>query len=153
MLGYRGGDLVQAGFDTPFADLFQTELLARHGVVPDQYLLERIRGRWFAGIVLDFDLETERNPQMLNMYLTLPVRDAIEQNYEIADQITVPTPERLNPQDRFYVYVPRPQGARPALSAATVRSAPQVDGARVAKTPSSATLPAGSGSADRSISF
>jgi hypothetical protein len=106
-LGFRGGDLVQAGFDTPFADLFQTELLARRGVVPDQELLARIRDRWFSVIILDFDLKKERDPQWLDMYLTASTREAIEQNYELGEQIEIPLPERFNPQDRFYIYVPK----------------------------------------------
>ncbi len=106
-LGYRGGDLVQAGLDTPFADLFTSELLSRHGVVPDQHLLSRIRDRWFSVIVLDFDIERERDPRLLNMYLTAPARDAIEENYWVAGAIKVPTPESLDAQDRFYLYVPR----------------------------------------------
>jgi hypothetical protein len=106
-LGFRGGDLVQAGFDTPFADLFQTELLARRGVVPDQELLTRIRGQWFSLIVLDFDLEKERDPQWLDMYLTASTREAIAQNYKLVEQIEIPFPERFNPQDRFYIYIPK----------------------------------------------
>jgi hypothetical protein len=111
-LGFRGGDLVQAGLDTPFADLFQTELMARHGVVPDKELLERIRDRWFAVIVLDFDLEKERDPQWLDMYLTPRARGTIEENYQLVDNVEIPYPERLNPQDHFYIYVPKP----PALT-------------------------------------
>jgi hypothetical protein len=106
-LGFRGGDLVQAGFDTPFADLFQTELLARRGVVPDQEMLARIRGQWFSVIVLDFDLEKERNPQWLDMYLTAPTREAIKHNYKVGGQIEIPFPERFNPQDQFYIYIPK----------------------------------------------
>jgi len=106
-LGFRGGDLVQAGLDTPFADLFQTELMARRGVVADQELLARIRDRWFSLIVLDFDLEKERDPQLLEMYLTPLARDAIGRNYQLYDSIEIPLPERLNPQDHFYIYVPR----------------------------------------------
>jgi hypothetical protein len=106
-LGYRGGDLIQAGFDTPFADLFQTELLARRGVVPDQELLARIRGQWFSVIVLDFDLAKERDPQWLDMYLTESTREAIEQNYQLGEQIEIPLPERFNPRDRFYIYIPK----------------------------------------------
>jgi hypothetical protein len=106
-LGFRGGDLVQAGFDTPFADLFQTELLARRGVVPDRELLARIREQWFSVIVLDFDLKKERDPQRLDMYLTASTREAIEQNYKLGEQIEIPFPERFNPQDRFYIYVPK----------------------------------------------
>ena len=106
-LGYRGGDLIQAGFDTPFADLFQTELLARRGVVADRELLARIRDQWFSVIVLDSDLAKERDPQWLDMYLTASTREAIEQNYELGEQIEIPFPERFNPRDRFYIYIPK----------------------------------------------
>jgi hypothetical protein len=117
-LGFRGGDLVQAGFDTPFADLFQTELLARRGVVPDQELLARIRDQWFSLIVLDFDLEKEQDPQWLDMYLTASAREAILQNYELREQIEIPSPERFNPQDRFYIYVPKHSANRlPSVTA------------------------------------
>lgn len=116
VLGYRGGDLVQADFDTPFDDLFQTELLARRGIVPDQYLIERIRERWFSAIILDFDLAKEKNPQLLGMYLTAAARKAVEQNYQITSQVAVPSPERLNAQDLFYVYVPRPVITASAIS-------------------------------------
>jgi len=115
-LGFRGGDLVQAGFDTPFADLFQTELLARRGVVPDQELLTRIRDRWFSVIVLDFDLAKERDPQWLDMYLTASTREAIAQNYKLAEQIEIPVTERFNPQDRFYIYVPKHSNDQSAVA-------------------------------------
>ena len=107
-LGFRGGDLVQAGFDTPFSDLFQTELLARRGIVSDDHLISKIRSHWFSVIVLDFDLSTERDAAWLNYYLTEPVRQAIEQNYEVMATLQTPSPERLWDQDRFYIYVPRP---------------------------------------------
>ena len=106
-LGFRGGDLIQAGFDTPFADLFQTELLARRGVVPDDHLISRIQSRWFSVIVLDFDLSTERESLWLNFYLNEAARLAIEQNYEVSATIRTPTPERLWDGDMFYLYVPR----------------------------------------------
>jgi hypothetical protein len=58
-------------------------------------------------IVLDFDLEKERNPQWLDMYLTAPTREAIKYNYKVGGQIEIPFPERFNPQDRFYIYIPK----------------------------------------------
>jgi hypothetical protein len=115
-LGFRGGDLVQAGFDTPFADLFQTELMARRGVASDQELLARIRGQWFSVIVLDFDLAKERDPQWLDMYLIASTREAIEQNYQLGEQIEIPFPERFNPQDRFYIYIPKRSIQSPAIA-------------------------------------
>lgn len=106
-LGLRGGDLVQAGFDTPFADLFQSELLSRHGVVSDGDLIAQIRARWFSVIVLDFDLQTERDPYRLAYYLNEPARRAIVENYEISTTLPTPTPEKLWEGDQFYIYVPR----------------------------------------------
>ena len=149
VLGYRGGDLVQAGFDTPFSDLFQTELLARHGVVPDQYLLARIRDRWFSAIILDFDLEKERNPRMLDMYMTKPAREAVEQNYQIADKVAVPAPESLNPQDHFYVYVPRSGATGSLLSeAASVRATANRGESRARRAYASPSLSTGVVAAD-----
>lgn len=112
-LGFRGGDLVQSGFDMPFADLFQIELLARHGSVPDDHLISRIQSQWFAIILLDFDLSTEKDAVWLNYYLTEPARKAIEQNYVIGGTMVVPPPEKLWDRDRFYIYVPRSAGPNP----------------------------------------
>lgn len=106
-LGFRGGDLIQAGLNTPFADLFQTELLARRRIVPDDHLISRIQSRWFSVIVLDFDLSTERDSRLLSFYLNEPARLAIKQNYEVSATIRTPTPERIWDGDRFYLYVPR----------------------------------------------
>lgn len=106
-LGFRGGDLIQAGFDTPFSDLFQTELLARRGVVPDREMVGQIRARWFSVIVLDFDLQTEKDPYWLNFYLNEDARRAIAENYELAGTAPTPSPEKLWPGDQFYLYVPR----------------------------------------------
>lgn len=106
-LGYRAGDLFQAGFDTPFDTLYQTELLARYGIVSDRYLQERIKQHWFRFIVLDFDLSTEHDPTLLNYYLTQETRAAIEQNYRVVSNIRVPGPEQFLSLDHFYIYEPR----------------------------------------------
>jgi hypothetical protein len=106
-LGFRGGDLIQSGLDMPFADLFQIELLARHDLVSDAHLISRIQSHWFDVIVLDFDLNSERDPTWLNYYLTEPARKAIEQNYTILGTLPVPAPEKLWGEDKFYLYVPR----------------------------------------------
>lgn len=61
-------------------------------------------------IVLDFDLEKETDPIWLNYYLTPAVREAIGREYHPVQVLQVPEPERLWPQDRFYIYVPRSGG-------------------------------------------
>jgi len=105
-LGFRGGDLVQAGFDTPFSDLFQSELLAHGGVVSDRDLVDRIRERWFSVIVLDFDLRADKDRQWMDYYLHEAARQAIAQNYEVRTSLPTPSPEKLWNGDRFYIYVP-----------------------------------------------
>ena len=106
-IGLRGGDLVQAGFDTPFSDLFQTELLARHGIVSDGHFVKRIRAGWFSLIVLDFDLNQKTDPIWLNYYLTKDARDAISSEYRVVDTLPVPLRTKQFPQDRLYIYIPK----------------------------------------------
>jgi hypothetical protein len=106
-IGLRGGDLVQGGFDTPFSDLLQTELLARHGIVSDAHLVKQIHAGWFSLIVLDFDLHQETNPVWLNYYLTKETRDAISSEYQVVDSLEVPQSTRLFPKDRLYIYIPK----------------------------------------------
>jgi hypothetical protein len=106
-IGLRGGNLVQAGFDTPFSDLLQTELLARHGIVSDKCLIKQIRAGWFSLIVLDFDLHQKTDPVWLNYYLTKDARDAIASEYQVVDSLEAPQPTRLFPKDRLYIYIPK----------------------------------------------
>jgi hypothetical protein len=106
-LGFRGGDLIQAGFDTPFADLFQTELMARRGIVPDDRLIARIEERWFRVIVLDVDLANERDDLRLNYYLTERARQVISRRYRVVATHPQPRPERMSDPGLFFVYVPR----------------------------------------------
>ncbi len=106
-IGLRGGDLVQAGFDTPFSDLLQTELLARNGIVSDRHLVKQIRAGWFSLIVLDFDLKRETDSIWLNYYLTKEACDAIASEYRVIDSLQVPQPTKLFPQDRLYIYIPK----------------------------------------------
>jgi hypothetical protein len=106
-LGFRGGDLLQAGFDLPFSDLFQFELLARRGLVPEDYLISRIKSQWFTVILLDFDLDTEQDQTWLNYYLNEPTRRAIAENYLASSTMPAPIPERFWRRDQFYIYVPR----------------------------------------------
>lgn len=121
-LGFREGDLIQAGFETPFSDLFQTEILARRGIISDRYLITEIQNRAFSLIVLDFNLETERDGNWLNYYLTANAREVIAENYELSNISRVPFPERSASRlDRFYIYVPRQPKAWRAAFAPPIR--------------------------------
>ena len=106
-IGARGGDMIQAGLDTPFSDLFTTETLARWGVISDAHLVKQIRAGWFSLIVLDFDLHQKTDPIWLNYYLTKDTRDAIASEYQVVDSLPVPEPTKLFPQDRLYIYIPK----------------------------------------------
>lgn len=123
-IGLRGGDLVQAGFDTPFSDLLQTELLARHGIVSDRHLVQQIRAGWFSLIVLDFDLHQETDPIWLNYYLTNETRDAISSEYQAVDSLEVPRPTRLFPKDRLYIYIPKSSKLQATTASAQPRESP-----------------------------
>jgi hypothetical protein len=138
-IGLRGGDLVQAGLDTPFSDLLQTELLARHGVVSDGHLLKQIRAGWFSLIVLDFDLDKETDPIWLNYYLTPAAREAIKSSYRVVDSLQVPDPEKLWEQDRFYIYVPRSKELRGNQATGQQGKDPHSDRSQAVKWPENPT--------------
>lgn len=107
-LGYYAGDLVRAGLETPISDLYQYTGLIREGALPSRDLLAQLRGRRFGVIALSFDLEHETDPERTDFYLTEPVRQAILANYRLAASLEMPSSEKLNEGDRFYVWVPRP---------------------------------------------
>jgi len=101
------GDILQAGLEIPFTSLFQLSHLARHGIVSDRELVTRIREREFSLIALNFNLQKEHNPALLDYFLTGPMRDAIVRNYSIATSLEAPAPERFQRLDRIFFYVPK----------------------------------------------
>lgn len=108
-LGVFPGDLIQAGLDVPFVDLFQLSHLARQGKLSDRGLVGQIRGRRFAVIVLDIDLHTEHNPERLNYWLTGPMRNAIRADYTLSTRLAAPSPVRIWNEPWFYIYTPKAQ--------------------------------------------
>ena len=105
------GDLVRAGLDTPVSDLYQYTQLIRKGTLSDRDLLGQLRDRRFGVIALNFDLESERNPQRLERYLTEPLRRSILANYRPSASLDMPAPEKLYAPDRFYLWIPENHAA------------------------------------------
>src|SRR5205814_9123712 len=82
-LGAAPGDLLQAGLRVPYSGLFQLTQLARRGVVSDRDLVAQIWSQRFAVILLNFDVERERDPYTLGFYLTDPALTAVRCQYEL----------------------------------------------------------------------
>jgi hypothetical protein len=100
------GELLQAGLETPFSGLFQLAQLAQRGVISDRDLAVQIRGRQFSVIVLNLDLQQERDPFWLYYNLTPATLDAIEHSYVLSVSLDMPAPQKLRAQDRYYFYEP-----------------------------------------------
>ncbi len=106
-LGYYAGDLVRAGLDTPISNLYHYTWLIRKGLLSDRDLLAQLRDRRYGVIVLNFDLEREKDPNRTDYYLTESMRQAIRENYRLATRLEMPGPEKLHVADWFYAWVPR----------------------------------------------
>ena len=100
--------------DTPFSGLFQLAQLSHLGIVSDRDLVAKIHDRRFAVILLFFDPTRERDPYWLRFY-TPGILGAIENNYELDAGSDMPGPLEQRPENRFYVYVPRPAGTGQSL--------------------------------------
>ena len=107
-LSHWTGDLVRAGMEVPFSDPDQLFYLVRRGILSDQILLDGIRGRRFGIIVSNQDM---RGAQSAKVYaLRRTWQEAILSNYSLATSLEMPRPEKIYPDDRFFVWVPRPLG-------------------------------------------
>ena len=111
-LSHWAGDLVRAGLDLPVSDPDQYVYLARKGILSDQPLLEQIRGHRFGAIVINYDLRA--GPQIPPRGARLPRSwsAAILSSYGLAASLEMPDVEKVWPDDRFYVWVPRSASAR-----------------------------------------
>ena len=106
-LGVYPADLMQAGLNVPFDDLYDLSRLARRGKLSERGLVNAIRNQHCSVIVLDIDLNTERDLNRLDYSLTEPVRNVIQTEYELRARIEAPRPERHWNEPWLYVYVPR----------------------------------------------
>ncbi len=106
-LGYYSGDLVRSGLETPISNLYHYTWLIRKGRLSDRDLVAQLGRSRYGVVVLNFDLERERDPNRMEYYLTKSVRQAIQANYRLADSLEMPGPEKFRVEDRFYAWVPK----------------------------------------------
>jgi len=118
-LGPAPGDLAQAGLCTPYSGLFTLTRLVERARLSDRDLTTAIRAHRFAVIALYFDVWRERDPQYARIYVTAPMLQAIQEEYALAASLDLPLLERLRPESRLYIYVPR--SAIDSLPAGTAR--------------------------------
>jgi hypothetical protein len=102
------GDFLRAGLETPVTDPFQYSQLVLHGRLPDRDMLVPLRGRRFAVIVTHFDLRDEGIARHRTDPLPDSWREAILQEYHLVTTLEMPRPEKPTPEERFYIWVPRP---------------------------------------------
>jgi len=106
-LGYYNGDLLRAGLDTPISDLYGYSWVIRRDLASDRDLLHQLDDGRFGVVVLNFDLQHERDLFYADFYLTEPLRQAILADYRLAASLEMPEVEKFRANDRFYVWVPR----------------------------------------------
>ena len=108
-LSYYTGDLVRAGLDTPITDIHQYAHLIRAGRLDERPLLTALARHEFKVILLTFDLQAGTDQVCLKRYLTDALAGTIREHYEPVEVLDMPAPQQYHPEDRFYVWVPRPQ--------------------------------------------
>ncbi len=106
-LGYYVGDLIRAGLDVPFTNLYHYTQLMRKGTCSDRSLVEQLRDHRYGVVLLDFNLKTHDDDYMANFYLTAATRRAILDSYGVAAVFGLPGPEKRPVNDAAYVWVPR----------------------------------------------
>ena len=106
VLSYYTGDMVRSGLQTPITNLYHYNQLVRKGALNDREMVTQLETHYFGVVVVDFDLQTERESYWLDFYLTERIRRAIQANYHLAATVEMPGPEKLREEARFYVWVP-----------------------------------------------
>ena len=80
--------------------------MTRKGILSDRELLAELGDRRFGVILVNFDLERNEPLRYSQDYLTKAVRQAIVARYHVAASLEMPAPEKIDPDDRFYVWAP-----------------------------------------------
>jgi hypothetical protein len=104
---YYAGDLVRAGLQVPFTNIYHYVQLVRNGTVPEWELVDQLDQRRFGLIVLNFDLKASGDDYWANYYLTAAMRRAILLKYRPAATLDLPGPEKFESSDRMYSWIPR----------------------------------------------
>ncbi len=81
--------------------------MIRRDLASDRDLLHQLDDGRFGVVVLNFDLQHERDLFYADFYLTEPLRQAILADYRLAASLEMPEVEKFRANDRFYVWVPR----------------------------------------------
>jgi len=105
--GLFTGDLIRSGLDVPVSDLWVYTWLVRTGRIPEDGLLTELHQRNFGVILVNYDLESGQRRGYLQDYMLTRVQQAIRANYRVATTLEMPEPEKIEPADRFYIWVPR----------------------------------------------
>jgi hypothetical protein len=106
-LSHYAGDLGRAGLELPISNLAQYRYLIAQGRFSDQEVVGELERRRFGVIVLNFDLQPAGNSRRSQSDFPEAWDTAILANYELAVSLEMPDPEKVWPEDRFYVWVPR----------------------------------------------
>ena len=106
-LSYYAGDLIRAGLELPVSDLFQHTWLAHAGRLDDRGIVTQLEKHNYGVVLLDIDLQTEKQKYWLDYSLTEPVRRAIQTEYRLAMTLEMPEVEKLRGEARLYIWVPR----------------------------------------------
>ncbi len=106
-LGYYVGDLVRAGLDTPFPNVYHFRGLVLKGVYDEKIMIDQLRAHRYGVVLLDFDLRKHSDDFMANYYLTAGERSAILRHYQVAAVLPLPRPEKTPFNEAAYIYVPR----------------------------------------------
>jgi hypothetical protein len=106
-LSYYAGDMIRAGLELPLSDLFQHTWLTRAGKLDDRGIVTQLEKHYYGVVVVNVDLESEKQKYWLDYSLTENVRRAIQTECRLATTLEIPDVEKLRSEDRFYVWVPR----------------------------------------------
>jgi hypothetical protein len=106
-LGFQTGDLVRAGLENPYSDIYQYSQLVREGTLSEQDLLKKIGRRRFGIIVVDLDLQNGDAKPPYDYCFSWPMRRAIREYYQPLTSLELPGPEKDRDDYRFWAWVPR----------------------------------------------
>jgi len=99
------GDLLRAGLELPVSDPDQYNFLVRKGILSDRSLLDQIRAHRFGVIAVNYDLRVEPPPR--GARFPRAWSEAILGSYKLAASLDMPDTEKVWPDDRFYIWVPK----------------------------------------------